>query len=203
MSRLCLPFQEPHSYTVKFNYGTLDVCLTLDNNPTKTILYKICWIFNRLTKPVNGHVHPFPFGSLSIFGPHPDTRIMVKYGFLDIRWSLINTYTLAKIVKSPIGHLIFANHKKLDALRAKIGPISKVFWLYAMAVYLKKQKTKPNCSEKSIFKEDISINKWSYKVKVIKRYKIANRAISTHLTSQLLIRVTTSLNVIWVNDMIS
>lgn len=157
MGRLFLPFHKPHSDKVRFNYGTLDVSLPLDNNPTKTILYGISWIFNSLTKPVNGRVHPIPFGSLSIFGPHPDTRIMFKYGFLDIRRSLINTYTLAKIVKSPSGHLIFANHKRLEALGAKIGPISKVFWLYAMDVYFFKKLYQ-------IFKEDISINKWSYKV---------------------------------------
>lgn len=69
--------------------------------------------------------------------------------------------------------------------------------------YLFFQQTVPNCSEKSIFKEDISINKWSYNVKVIKRYKMAYRTIFTHLTSQLLIRVTTSLNVIWVNVLIT
>lgn len=138
MGRLFLPFQEPHSDKVRFNYGTLDVSLPLYDNPTKTILYGIYWIFNRLTKPVNGYVHPIPFGSLSIFGPHPDEIIMFKYGFLDIRRSLFNTYTLAKIVKSQ-----FCKPQKAGGSRGQIGPISKVFWLYAMDVYfLKKNCTK-------------------------------------------------------------
>lgn len=140
VGRLFLPFQEPHSDKVRFNYGTLDVSLPLYENPTKTILYGIYWIFNRLTKPVNGYVHPIPFGSLSIFGPHPDERIMFKYGFLDIRRSLFNTYTLAKIVKSPSGHLNFANHKKLKALEAKSAPSQKcVGYMQWMSIFSKKK----------------------------------------------------------------
>lgn len=122
MGRLFLPFQEPHSDKVRFNYGTLNVSLPLDNNHTKT-------------KPVNGRVHPIPFGSLSIFGPHHDTRIMFKYGFLDIRRSLINTYTLAKIIKSPSGHLILQTTKSWRLSGPKSAPSQQFFWLYAMDVY--------------------------------------------------------------------
>lgn len=42
VGRQFLPFQEPHSDKDRFNYGTLDVSLPLDNNPIKTILYGIC-----------------------------------------------------------------------------------------------------------------------------------------------------------------
>lgn len=73
------------------------------------------------------------------------------------------------------------------------------FWLYTVEVHF--SKTEPNCFEKSIL--DISTNKWSFKVTVIKGYKMAYCAIFIDLTSQLFIKFATSLNVIRVNVIIS
>lgn len=65
--------------------------------------------------------------------PIPTPELCLNMGF----WILSGPLSIL-IVKFPSGHLIFASHKKLEALRAKISPISEVnifFWLYAMDVY--------------------------------------------------------------------
>lgn len=133
----------------------------------------------------------FLLGVCLSLDPIPIQELCLNMGFQILGGLLSILIPQQKQLNLPVVISFLQTTKALEALGAKIGPISKVFWLYAMDVYFFKKLYQ-------IFKEDISRNKWSYKVKVIKRYKMAYHPIFTHLTSQLLIRVTTSLNVIWV-----